>query len=1343
MTATVERYPGVERGSLPELFEASARQWPDAVALDLPPTPGRVRLTVTYAELKAQADAFADAVTTLVRPGGIAAVLLSRTTDQLYAAQLGVLRAGAAHVCLDPVFPDAQLRAILTRAGASVLLTDLEGEHRIRGAGYEGPVLRVDCPLPPPGDVSPALPGPDSLAYLIYTSGTTGRPKGVMIAHRGIAALIGSDIEEFGLGPGDRVAQGSSSAYDSSVEETWMAFASGATLVVMDDEVTRLGPDLVPWLRKEDITVLCPPPTLLRTTGCTDPRTQLPRLRLLYVGGEVLPPDVADAWAAGRRMVNGYGPTECTVTCLRHDVVPGERIAIGRPVPGMQAWILNADMEPVRPGEQGELCMSGPGLALGYLGEPEKTAAGFPHHPRLGRLYRTGDLVHREPDGTLIYHGRIDSQVKLRGYRIELEAIESSLARCTGVREAACLVQGEGTGQLLAAHIVPSDASRPPQMEELAKQLAASLPPYMVPARFGVVATLPRGAGGKVRRNDLPALDPPRPHRDATPTGPSHPRDEVTGRITAAAARVLGLVHVDAADDFFTGLGGSSLHAAMLVSELRTDPSTASLAVRDVYQARTLARLAELARQGDRPHEPPREEPEEPEAGPQPRPAVEAAPADAGNATAATAAHTTWLALELVALSLPAYLTVFWLLPAMSGAIGLVPLMLLAPLALSLGGPLLTPVTVLIAVLAKKALVGVYVPETVPVWSSRAVRMWMVRQVVRLVPWRSLAGTEYQCMALRALGARIGERVHIHRGVNLLHGGWDLLDIGDDVTLSQDAAVRLVQLERGQVVVGPVALGEGVVLDVRAGVGPGTRLGAGAWLTALSSLPRDGTVPAGMTADGVPARPGARVPPLPTPVPHGRQLSPKAHGAALVLSQAVLRGVLTAPYALLSAALVWHLGFTYDSLLTTLEHPARNLSLLVGFAALSCLGLVLSVGLQALAVRALGPIRPGLISRWSLAYIRVWLKPALVDSAGNWLSGTLLWPRWLRAAGMDIGPDCEISTIIDVVPELIGIGGGTFLADGIYLGGPRIHRGTVLLAPLRLGRDTFVGNHAVLPCDGTLPDSLLIGIATSTPYQALRQGSSWFGHPAFELPRRETAEAHRSLTHEPAAIRRANRWLWELARFALPVFPLATMEAWLLGVHALNAVLPGWLLLAAPVVTFGCGLALCTVVLAMKWLLLGRVHPASRPLWTCWCSRWDFLYVAWRVIALRPLTALEGTLLLPLYLRRMGMQIGRRVVLGEGFAQVVDPDMLDIGDEATVCAMFQAHTFEDRILKIDRIRIGEGATLADNTVLLYGAEVGRGTVVTAHSVVMKGEKLLPGLRYEGVPTRLGSTPARE
>jgi non-ribosomal peptide synthetase-like protein len=1327
---------------LHQFFERSAHRWPDVIAVDVPPGVGRPhREQTSYRELQRRSDALASAVhdVTGSAVGRIIAILAPRTTADLYAAQLAVLKAGAAFVCVDPTFPDEQVAYILRDSGAAVLLTNEEGRGRAERTAYKGAVIRLDRPLPatagPGAQQMPAEaiaapivapPTAESPAYVIYTSGTTGQPKGVMIGHRSIANLVESDVWEFGLGPGDRVAQGSSAAYDSSVEEVWLALSSGAAVVVMDDDTARLGPDLVPWLRHEKITVLCPPPTLLRGAGCDDPQAELPDLRLLYVGGEALTDDVAERWAPGRRMVNGYGPTECTVTCLRSDVARGQPIAIGRPIPGMRAWVLDENLIPVPDGEPGELCMAGAGLALGYLNQPELTAARFPELPLLGRVYRTGDLVHARADGTLFYHGRIDSQVKLRGYRIELEAVEACLARCEGVREAACNVQGDGVAQTLVAFVVASDPARPPDPDELKARLQRSLPGYMVPSLIGTIAELPRGASGKVRRAELPALTlslltTRGRHRPADVAAPREPVEKAIAEAVEELLTPAGGLSID--DDFFTDLGGSSLHAAILISKLRADPRTESITVRDLYEARTIRALARRAA-------PP---PAEPEAVRETVPVA----VPTGNPARVTIAQSAWLLLELLILAPVAYLVVFRLLPWMSGYLGLVPLILLAPLLLTVGGVIWAPVSVMIAARAKKILIGRYTPIRAPVWSDLYVRMWIMRQVVRIVPWRSIAGTEFQCMALRALGARIGQRVHIHRGVNLLAGGWDLLDIGDDVTISQDASIGLVRLEQGHVVVGPVTLADGATLDIRAGVGPDTRLGRDCWLAALSSLPAGGTIPDGEMWDGVPARPVGPAPEPPELTASGSYLSPVPHGIAMVACRNALQTVLAVPALLASIAFVVGFDLTYDSLLAALAHPTSHLGMLTTAAALSCVGLVGMIGVEAVAARALGTVAEGVISRWSPAYIRVWLKTGLVDSAGIWLSGGLYWPGWLRWAGMKVGRGCEISTIIDVVPELIRIAPETFFADGIYLGGPRVHRGTVTLARSQLGKNTFLGNHAVVAGGQRLPENILIGICTVADDRVVRPGTSWFGHPPFELPRREIVECDRTLTHEPSPVRIVNRLFWEWLRFALPVVPMLTLVAWVSAMSLAGTVMPLPVLLAFGAATIALATAAlpCLFVLALKWALLGRVRPGTHPLWSCWCSRWDFLYVAWGFVASGVLASLEGTLLLPVYLRRMGMRIGKRVVLSEGFAQVVDPDMLQIGDGATVNAMFQAHTFEDRVLKIGHVRVGPHSTLADGTVPLYGADIGAHAYVAPHSVIMKHEHLRPGLRYEGAPTR--------
>ncbi|MCX6367585.1 MAG: amino acid adenylation domain-containing protein [Armatimonadetes bacterium] len=1288
---------------LHELFECAARTWPEAAAIDIPPSLTRPeRRTLTYAELAQEVEALRAQLPPSVSGECIVAILLGRDTERLYVSQLAVLSAGAAYVCIDPSFPDEQVREILRDSSAVLLLTNTHGQARAERGAFPTKVFDISQ------NVAPSLSSPrwagvrgeDALAYVIYTSGTTGKPKGVLIEHQSIVNLVQSDLVEFGLGPGDRVAQGSSPAYDSSVEEIWLALASGATVVALDDDAARLGPDLVGWLQRERITVLCPPPTLLRTTGCENPEESLPLLKLLYVGGEALPRDIADRWARGRRLVNGYGPTECTVTALRGEILAGEPITIGTPVPGLQAWVLDSALNEVIDGVSGELCLGGIGLARGYHARPELTAEKFFSHPTLGRLYRTGDLVHRDPEsGAFHYHGRLDSQVKLRGYRIELEAIETYLAQCEGVREAACCVQNEGND--LVAFIVPTDATQPPDFDKLKAVLREALPSYMIPALFGVLTELPKSVGGKLKRESLPTLRRvvPRLEREMVA-----PRTLLEKSLLATFQETLLLSEALSLDeDFFLDLGGTSLQAAQLISRLRTDAATASLTVRDLYEARTVAALAQRVSQVALPSS---------GYGSQQTQQQAYLPLDTDGERHTGVLQSLWLLLELTLASFVAYGGFFKLLPTLLSRLGLMTVILITPLLLFLGLALYTPLAVFFAVLVKRLLIGKYTPRREPVWGDFYLRHWIVVQTARLIPWPVLVGTEFQCMALRALGSRIGQRVHLHRGVDLTQGGWDLLDIGDDVTVSQDASLRLVELENRQLVIGPISLGTGATLDVRAGVAPGGSLEAGASLAALSSLPAGKTIPAGEHWDGIPATPAGHAPPVPNITQTKPILSPLAYSLALLLAQSALWAMLALPLELLTlGAVVW----------------VGQESGLVAYLLVLTLALPLTLLLEALAVRALGHVSEGVLSRWSLAYIPLWLKAGLVDSANEWLSGALFWPLWLRAAGMRVGRSCEISTIIDVIPELIEIGPETFFADGIYLGGPRVHRGTVTLSKVTIGTNVFLGNHVVVAGGQHLPDDILLGVCTVADDMYMASGTSWFGHPPFALPHREIVAYDRELTHNPSLLRYLNRLFWEILRFTLPVLPVLVVAESLrkLRDHA-------W---AAPLLAFAGAAVLCLAILALKWLLLGRARPGTHALWSCWCSRWDFLYVAWGVYARGTLTALEGTPMLTWYLRAMGLTLGRGVVLGSGFSQVVDPDMIEIGDGATVTAAFQAHTFEDRVLKLAKVRIGANATVANNTVPLYGAVIGEGTYIAPHSVIMKDEFLLPNQRYEGAPTR--------
>ena len=1314
------------------LAEAVAR-FPDGTAIEVPPARTRPeRQVMTYAELATLTDRLALHLAPRLDAERIVALLLPRTSPMLYVAQIAVLKAGGAYTAIDPSFPDDRIAEVLEDADAVAVLTDAAGAERLGPvAGAVPLLLAADLAVQeaPAGAALPAEVLPEQLAYVIYTSGTTGKPKGVMVEHRNVSNLIASDIAEFGLTPADRVIQGSSAAYDSSIEEIWLALAAGATLVVMDDEAARLGPDIIEWLRRERASVFCPPPTLLRSSGCRDPESALPDLRLLYVGGEALPRDIADRWAKGRRMVNGYGPTECAVTCLRGDIVPGGPITIGRPVPGMLAFVLDDALQPVREGEQGELCMGGTGVARGYRHREDLTAEKFVDHPTCGRIYRTGDLVHREPDGNLFYHGRIDAQVKIRGYRVELGEIEARLAALPGVRAAAARLQDANGVPELVAFVVAAEGVDTLDLEDLRTQLASTVPSYMVPRRIGMLAELPTTVGGKLNRAALPPMTfaaDAAPTRDVVP-----PATPLETALSAAFADILNRPHgVSVEDDFFEDLGGDSLSAALLVTLLREEGAADWITVSDVYGARTVRALAALG-----------EEANAASAAAAPYVAVELVREGKARPVLANIVQIGWLVGELAFGGWVSWAVAWELFPLLFDKLHLVAFVLLTPLITVAGIVLYLPVSVGFTLLVKKIAIGRYRPVRAPVWSTYYLRHWVTVQSARLIPWPMLSGTVFQNAVLRLLGARIGRGVHIHRGVHLHRGGWDLLEIGDNVTLGQDAHLGLVELDRGDIVVGPIVIGADATLQTRAGVEHDCRVGAGSVIAPLSVLNAGSTIPPGELWDGVPARRVGPALAAPALTDGGRRLSPIVHGLATLAAEGTATILGALPTGALALFLCHLFGVGSNEIWTWIYDPKLDPEVLAVVFGLATISLPVTLVWSALMVRAMGRVKPGVIDRWSLAYIRVWLKSAATFNAGQWLSGTLFWKEWLRLAGANIGEKCEISTIFDVTPELVTIGAETFFADGIYLGGPEITRGTVRLAPIVLGRNTFLGNHAVIPAGEVLPDDILIGISTVAHSSEITAGQSRFGRPSFDLPRRQVVEMDRSLTHDPSLIRYCNRVFWELLRFVLPVGTLLATVLWykLLVDGSDGTTNLEFAFLVIPLATFAPLVALLLTVTVLKWTLMGRVKPGQHALWSCWASRWDFVFVVWARYANAILQQLEGTFLLTAYLRLMGLKIGKLAVLGPQFSQVVDPDMIEIGDGATVTAFFQAHTFEDRVLKVDKVRIMAGATVSAGTVPLYGCLVGEGAHVGPGSVIMKQESLLPGLSYQGVPLRVVKT----
>lgn len=1319
---------------LHDFVAEAALTYPDRVAIDVPPSSDSPqRQMVTYKELDEATSTWARMLCTHLQPEDIVAILLPRNTPLLYQAQLSALKAGAAYTCLEPSFPSERIQFILQDAGVKHILTSREHREQLEqelSASEEFQWWELDAELSfPEPDPNASLPEvqPEQLAYVIYTSGTTGKPKGVLIEHRSIVNLVLTDRDTFQLHPDDRVGQSSSAAYDSSIEETYLAFGAGASLVVMNDDVVRLGPDLIPWLQNERVSVLCPPPTLLRTTLCEDPEQELPLLRLLYVGGEALTPDIADKWAQGRWMENGYGPTECTVTVVRGRVWPQQPITIGTPVSGHQEWILNDKLELVASGQPGELCISGVGVARGYLNRPELTKQKFVEHPIAGRIYRTGDLVQQTEEGSLLYLGRIDTQVKIRGYRVELESIESHICEWSGVETAACSVQGEGASQQLVAFVVLKEGELL-QWESLRNVLQEKLPSYMVPARFVVLDELPLSpTSGKIDRKSLPTVSWEVERTGELVTARNPLEQKLTERIKA---RLSFAGDVSIYDDFFT-LGGNSVLAAQLISDFRLEPDTDSLTVRDIYDYPTVAALAQCLVQ--------RRDNSEQNSGLEASQVVfsnhdELKVDEKAYPLLVSFLQFLWNATFLVFGAWATYFLGFIVFPNVLRVCGVLPFLFLLPIFFLFVGALYLPMSVALAVAIKGLLIGKYKPGRYPVWGSFFFRNWILTRLMRWIPWGWVEGTVFKNVFLRMLGAKIGNDVHIHNGVALA-GGLDLLTLGDNVTIGRDAALRLIDLQDGELVVGPITVGDDATLETRAGLSPFSNVEEGGYLTSLSMMPAYATLPANEKWDGVPAQPVGPSPEAPSLTRDSSWTSVR-HGVMMMLARWLAATAMGLPILLVMVGMsLWE--FDAEAILAWLLSSTRYEILVVGVLLVSVvLGFMTFLVMQALVVRWIKPIQPGVYSRWSPEHIRAWLKNHYLESAGNTLSGSMFWPSWLRLAGMNIGPNCEVSSIMEVTPELVSIGKESFFADGIYLNPACFHRGTITYAPTTIGSNSFLGNHAVLPAGTDLPNKILLGVCTVADSEKMAEGTSWFGHPSFALPQREIVEVDESLTFKPSWIRWLNRFFWEFARFFLGILPLSVALLWF-------KTLPLWFSLSWPIFwglvlpayALGTYLFFCGFVFALKWFLLGKTEPGQHPLWSCWCSRWDFLYVAWRVYATPLVSIWEQSLWLAWWLRAMGVKVGKRVVLGDGFAQVVDPDMLHFEDGATVACQFQAHSFEDRVLKLDHVHLRKHSTTTAGCVVMYGADIGEHAHVEPHSVVMKQEVLLKDKVYCGAPTR--------
>lgn len=1288
---------------LDSFFEKSVKTFPNHIAIE----EGEKRYT--YLEAEQAANKLANYLQGLsVGPEDKVTILLPRCAEVIIS-MLGVLKAGAAYIPLDPEIPADRVNFIMEDAKAKLLITSDEILERIGGQLSSFPIFNIDrqtSELNDYPDTKPTVEGrrEDNLCYMIYTSGTTGKPKGVLLMHKNVVTYVNGARKIYPINENDRALQGFSVSFDASVEEIWVPLSAGATLVIGTFDIMRSGDRFSSILQSIGITFLSCAPTLLSMV-----KDDIPSLRMLIFGGEVCSRDIANRWCKeGRTVYNTYGPTEATVIATYSILKPCQEVTIGKALDGYEVLLVDEEMNVIKEADkEGEILIGGDCIARGYLNRDDLTAKKFITTERycgkMTRYYRTGDLAKYNKNQEFLFIGRADAQVKVRGFRVELAEIEGLLMQDEAIQAAAVTLDKET--QQLAAFVVLR-AGKAIDRAAIAKQLRMLLPYYMIPSTLDEIDELPMTSSQKIDRKRLPAPKTPLSFsEERNIIQPSTPLEKAMVKVIA---KNINRDDISMDDHFFNDLGGHSLLAAIVVSEMREQKMFENMSVVDVYKFPVLSDLAkELEKK---------------------RPS-----ADENKEIRDIYKVPTWkyylcsLCQGISLIFLTLLFGLEWLGPFFiysyfySADYGMVNSIYISLLAYFLILPCIT----VFSILFKWIVIGRIRPGKYKLWGSYYFRFWIVGKVTAICPVIYFTGTSIMNWFMRLMGAKVGNNCYINTSAI---DTFDLVKIGDNVSICTDTHLRGYTIEDGWLKIGTIELEDNAFVGTRCCLAHDSKMGKNSSIEDLTLVPEGVTIPDNENWGGSP--------------PHKISINEKKETINLWSAKFTLLSlacVFIIPLITMVAFYPGMLAVAHINYISNIWHFAW-ITLLIGVSFVVLLTVIIALFKWLL----LGNIKEGRYKVDSLFYYKKWFFDQLMKlslQVIGTLYTTLYLQKWFKMLGVKMGKRVEISTVEFISPDLLVTGDECFLADSVSVGASYVRNGYIEIAKTYIGNRTFVGNSAVMSPGTRLGDDVLVGVLSKMKEEDLpaKDGTNWFGSPAVFLPRRDINHDFSSeRTYKPTRKLFCYRYFIEFFRVILPATFFIFMAGIITDITTYMQIERDLseLILWFPLLYIGVSIIGIFITALLKWIIVGKYVPQNKPLWSGFVWRSELITGLYEnFLVLFCLNILTGTPFIKYPLRLLGCKIGKRTCLFT--TQITEFDLIHVHDYAALndnCTM-QTHLFEDRVMKMSYVTLEENCSVGGMSVVLYDSKMEKNAILDPLSVLMKNETLSADNRYIGAPAK--------